>query len=238
MEEKTKFFSKETLKKFFFSFIWLAVVVFVIDITTKWAVINHFGADAIRSNTASPIELIPQFLYITGQANNGAAFSLLNNARPFWIVVSVVLTGGLIAYYVLKHKKMNSITKACLMLMIAGAFGNLIDRAFYWENTVGFSGVVDWISVYLGNAIGFFPTFNIADSSLVIGVIILVVVLIIEVIKDVKERDKTGEFDLKPEEFEAKKAAEEASNNTEVSEQKEDEKVEENKEEKADKKEE
>lgn len=231
MEEKAKFFSKENLKKFFFSFIWLAVVIFVIDICTKWAVINHFGPEAIRTGSSGSIQLIERFLYITAQANNGAAFSLLTNARVFWNIVSVVLTGGLIAYYVFKHKKMNSITKACLMLMIAGAFGNLIDRAFYWEGTVGFSGVVDWISVYLGDKIGFFPTFNIADASLVIGVFMLLVILIIDIVKDVKARDKTGEFDMKPEEFEAKQKTELEAKNEASNEEEKPSEIEEKKEE-------
>ena len=204
-----KLFSKENLKKFFFSFIWLAVLVFIIDIVTKWVIINHFGPSTIAVG-GDYIPVINNFLYITGTANEGAAFSLLNNARWFWIIISVVMSGGLIAYYVIQYKKMTAWVKASLALMIAGAVGNLIDRAFYWEGTVGFNGVVDWIAVWLGSAIGWFPTFNIADASLVIGVLILIVVMVVEIIKEVHAKDKAGEYDLKPLELEKKKKEEEA----------------------------
>lgn len=198
-----KIFSKENLLRFFYSFIWLAVLVFALDLITKWVVVNHFGVEAVKTNTAGYITVIPNFLFITATTNNGAAWSLGDNMRPFWIVVSVVLSGGLIAYYIWKRKTMTSIIRASLMLMIAGAIGNMIDRCFYWEGTVGFSGVVDWIAVWLPWG-KWFPYFNIADSALVIGVFILLIVLIIELVKEVKEKDKAGYYDLKPAEMEAK----------------------------------
>lgn len=183
----TKIFTKANMKKFYFSFIWLMVLLFVVDIVTKWVIIKHFGAS--RANFGDEIVLIKNFLSITFFTNNGAAFSLLNDARAFWIIVSIVLTDVLIAFYAVKYKTFNTVTKVSLAMMIAGAFGNMIDRCFYWNNTVGFNGVVDWIQVYLPT--GPFPTFNIADSCLVIGVIILVVVLIIDLIKDtLKEGNK------------------------------------------------
>lgn len=182
-----KIFTKVNMKKFYFSFIWLMVLLFVVDIVTKWIIIKHFGAS--HANYGEEIVLIKNFLSITFYTNNGAAFSLLNDARAFWIIVSIVLSGALIAYYVVKYKHLNTVTKVALSLMIAGAIGNMIDRCFYWNSTVGFNGVVDWIQVYLPT--GPFPTFNIADSCLVIGVIILLVVLIVDLIKDtLKEGNK------------------------------------------------
>ena len=119
MEFLKKVFSKENLKKFFYSFIWLIVVVFVLDIVTKWVVVNHFGTDAVAGHSVfNDIPVINGFLYITVTANNGAAFSLLNNARWFWIIVSVVMSGGLIIYYVLKFKTMTPIIKAIDALII------------------------------------------------------------------------------------------------------------------------
>ena len=73
-----KLFSKENLKKFYRTFIWLMVLMFIVDIVTKWVVFNHFGIDAMiqgrRSDTGA-IPVIKNFAYIGGSINNGAAFS-------------------------------------------------------------------------------------------------------------------------------------------------------------------
>lgn len=187
-----KTFTKENMKKFFFSFIWLIVVVFALDIISKWIVINHFGPT--NANT-SRIEVIKDFFYITFVTNEGAAWSIGNSARVLWIIVSVVLSGGLLAYYIVKMKTMTRWMKAAFALMIAGAFGNMIDRCFYWESTTGFSGVVDWLDFYLPT--GEFPTFNIADAALVVGVGILLVLLIVDLIKDALKKSEKEEAQLK-----------------------------------------
>ena len=187
-----KIFTKENMKKFYFSFVWLMVLVFVADIASKWIVINHFGAS--HANGYESVTVVNKFFYIVFRTNEGAAWSLLSDSRTFWIIVSVVLSGGLIAYYIVKYKSHNTWTRAALALMIAGAVGNMIDRCFYWESTTGFSGVVDWLSFYLPT--GEFPTFNIADSALVVGVGILVVLLFIDLIKDALKKSEAEQAQL------------------------------------------
>ena len=82
--------------------------------------------------------------------------------------------------------------KIAVAMMIAGAYGNLIDRALYWPSTVGFSGVVDFLSFeFWGRR---FATFNVADMSLVVGVIILLFAIVIEDIRIAK--NKEGKEDL------------------------------------------
>ena len=197
MEKITAFlkktFTKENMKKFFFSFIWLAVLIFVLDIVSKWIVIKHFGAE--NAGYSGRVEVIKNFFYIIFTTNEGAAWSIGSSSRVLWIVISILLTGGLIAYYVKKMSSMGKWMRAAFALMIAGAFGNLIDRCFYWENTTGFSGVVDWLDFYLPT--GEFPTFNIADSALVVGVGILIVLLIIELIRDAMKKSEAEEAQLK-----------------------------------------
>lgn len=187
-----KTFTKENMKKFFFSFIWLIVLIFALDIISKWAVINYFGP---KNAFSGRIEVIKDFFYITFVTNEGAAWSIGNSSRVLWIVVSVVLSGGLLAYYIVKMKTMTRWMKAAFALMIAGAFGNMIDRCFYWESTTGFSGVVDWLDFYLPT--GEFPTFNIADAALVVGVGILLVLLIVDLIKDALKKSEKEEAQLK-----------------------------------------
>ena len=128
-----KLFSKENLKKFFRTYIWLMVLLFVIDIVTKWAVVNHFGVAAMNSSVHSESGAIPVingFCYIGGAINDKAAFSL-GPSRWVLLLISLVMTGGFIAFYVVQYKKLNTVYKVAIALMIAGGFGNLIDRAFY-----------------------------------------------------------------------------------------------------------
>ena len=198
-----KAFSKEGLKKFYRTYIWLMVLLFVVDIVTKWVVVNHFGIEAMidgRRSDSGAIPVIKNFCYIGGSINNGAAFSLLAGNRIPLLLISLVMTGAFIAYYAVQYKKLNTVYKVALALMIAGAFGNLIDRAFYWPKTTGFDGVIDWIIFKFGS--WEFAMFNIADSCLVIGIIVILIAMIIEEVKDVKARAKRGEYKYSPEQLE------------------------------------
>lgn len=200
-----KIFTKENMKKFFGTYIWLMVLLFVIDIVTKWIVVNHYGVDLMNRRVShdSPevITVIKDFCYIGGAINNKAAFSLGPN-RWILLAISIIMTAAFIIYYVHEFKKMNTTTKVALALMIAGGFGNLIDRAFYWPSTTGFNGVVDWILfVFWGHE---FAMFNIADSCLVIGIIILIVEIVIDEVKNTIEKGKKGEYKYSPEELEKK----------------------------------
>lgn len=203
------------LKKIFYSYAWIPVLVVGIDFMTKWLVQTHL-------EHYQQVTIIPNFLFVTLEYNLGAAWSLGYGLRWLWITISIVLSAGLTFYFVKQFKKLGTLYKVALTLMIGGAVGNMIDRCFYWEKLVGFDGVVDWISFYFGSKIGYFPTFNVADSCLVIGVIILIVVMIIEIIKDAKAKAKDGAYTMTPKEYEAKKEAEEKAQKEAEKEPKED----------------
>ena len=198
-----KVFSRENLKKFYRTYIWLMVLLFVIDIVTKWVVFNHYGLEAMvegrRSDTGA-IQVIKNFCYIGGSINDGAAFSILSGSRVLLLLISLVMTGLFIAYYVSQYKKLDTGYKVGIALMISGAFGNLIDRAFYWPNITGFGGVIDWIIFKFGG--WEFAMFNIADSCLVIGIAVVIIKMIIDEIKAAKEKAKRGEYKYSPEELE------------------------------------
>jgi len=200
-----KVFSKESMKKFFYSFVWLMILLFVIDIVTKWVVVNHFGVslmnEGIRHSDPEVITIIKNFCYIGGAINNKAAFSL-GPSRVVLLIISIVMSVGFIAFYIIQYKKINTVYKLALALMIAGAVGNLIDRAFYWPSTTGFDGVVDWIIfVFWGWE---FAMFNIADACLVVGIIIILIEMLIEEIKEAKKKAKRGEYKYSPEQLEKK----------------------------------
>ena len=201
-----KWFSKEGLLKVFFSFVWISAVVFAIDLISKWAVQNALSG-------GKTIALIPNFLNIILTHNLGASFGMGSSGelgwRIFWIAISVILSGVLVFIFVKYFKKFSSVQRIALTLMIGGAFGNMIDRIFYWNAIVGFDGVIDWIDFQFGS--WHFATFNIADAALVIGVIVLIIVEVIDIIKEVRAKEKSGYYDLPPAEIE-KKEQENADN--------------------------
>lgn len=178
------------LKWFFFSYIWLFILFFVIDIVTKQLVVNYFKTHN------QPIVLIPHFLEIDYTINEAAAFGFgLENAtanRVMYCVVAFIGLGIIVGIYVWKFKELKGLVKACLMLMAVGALGNLVDRLFYsakflsgmYVSTNNSGGVVDWIDFCgIWNFI-----FNIADSAVVVGTIILIVYLIVDEVRETKKR--------------------------------------------------
>ena len=195
-----KYFTKEFFLKVFRSFVWISVLVFIADIISKWVVQNSLKIDG------EYVTLIPNFLHIKLSHNLGASFGIGSSGeigwRIFWIVISVALSGVLVFVFTKYFKKLSITQKVALTLMIGGAIGNMIDRIFYWSALVGFDGVIDWIDFQFGS--WHFATFNIADSCLVIGVAILIIYEIISLIKEVREKEKRGDYDLPPVELEQK----------------------------------
>ena len=186
------------------------VLMFVIDIVTKWVVVNHYGVDLMNRSVhhadSEVITIIKDFCYIGGAINSKAAFSL-GPSRVVLLIISLVMSAGFIAYYVIEYKKLNTVYKIALALMISGAVGNLIDRAFYWPSTTGFNGVIDWIIFVFGG--WEFAMFNIADACLVVGIIVILVEIIIEEIKEAKKKAKRGEYKYSPEQLEKQNKDEE-----------------------------
>ncbi|MCR4879821.1 MAG: signal peptidase II [Bacilli bacterium] len=191
---------------FFHSFIWLGLLLLIIDIVTKNVVVAN--RDYIRSLPNSRIELIPGFLGITYVINNNAAFGLGTTSdlwnRILYIIIATIAIAVLIFVYVKYFKRLGKMYKACIMLMTVGALGNLIDRVFFTAEYLGLAagsqpGVVDWIDFH-----GIWSyVFNIADSAIVIGTIMLIVWLIVEEVRDSKKRN--SQVHLKKEDIEAKK---------------------------------
>lgn len=164
-------------KWFFFSFVWLFVLAFLIDLMTKLLCQNYIPLE-------DKIYLIPNFLYVTLTYNTGMAWGLFGGEVGHIIltVVSWLASAIIIAFYVWKYKKLNKFYKAMLALILAGTMGNMIDRTFYEL------GVIDWIGFQFGDY--FFPVFNLADAYLVVGIIIIVIYLIVIEIKDYMEKAK------------------------------------------------
>lgn len=182
------------LKWFFFSFIWLGVLLLVIDLVSKLLIVNYFNTHM------EDIVIIPNFLQLIYVTNSKSAFGL-GLAQPMahriiFILIALAGAGIAISFYVIKFKSLKSIVKACLMLIAVGALGNMIDRIFftksfltndYLVNMIGADeihdgAVVDWIDFCFNRNLWNYP-FNIADSCVVVGTIMLIVYLIVDEIR-------------------------------------------------------
>lgn len=186
---KEKFF--KGLKWFFRSFLWLGILLLVIDIVTKNVIVAN--KDYITSLPDQRLVLIPGFLAISYTVNRSAAFGVgvgsdLAN-RIVYIVIAVIAIAIISILYVKKYKKLGLFYRACINLVLVGALGNLIDRVFFTSSYLGVTGepgVVDWIDFF-----GIWKfVFNIADCCIVIGIIMLIIYLIVDEVKSSKRKKK------------------------------------------------
>ena len=130
-------------------------LVLIADQLTKSLVLDRLGP----SGDMRQIKIIPGFLRFIYVENTGAAFGMFQGRSPVLTVLALVVIAFLIVYF--RQSIARSVwLSLALGLQLGGAFGNVIDRFRH-----GF--VVDFINVPR------FPTFNIADSAITVGVIML-----------------------------------------------------------------
>ena len=184
MKEKLLF----GLKWFFNSFIWLGLVLLGLDIFTKQLVMS------LSHNTVGVIADWG-FVHISYVLNEGAAFGMGTGNptanRIIYLVVATLISIGLMCYLIIKRKTMTKFIRATLVMVIVGAFGNMIDRIFYGplqgESGLFTGRVVDWIDFYW--FWGY--VFNIADCCIVIAAFMLIVYIIVQEVKDYRAKNKT-----------------------------------------------
>lgn len=139
----------------------VSLVIILIDQVTKMAIHSNFSLHESRS-------VIDGFFSFTYVRNPGAAFGFMQGAAPvfrkfFFLAVTPIALGVIL--YFLKSTKDNDWGQiAALSLVFGGAIGNYIDR-------VRFGYVIDFLDVYIKDM--HYPAFNIADSAIVVGVILL-----------------------------------------------------------------
>ena len=149
-----------------------ALLYFIIDIVSKSVILRS-------GNVLFKKEVIKDFFYLDLQKNTGAAFSILEGATIFFVVVGIFAL-IFIHKYLLKEK-LNTLKILSYSLLIGGIVGNLFDRIFY-----GY--VVDFLSFKFGDY--YFPVFNLADSFIVVGAIILGIDIIKDGIYEVRSKRK------------------------------------------------
>jgi len=138
--------------------IWIiAAVVLVLDRISKLLIVAHL-------NINESLPLLQHFFHLTYVQNTGAAFGLFPGQTIYLVVLTLI---GFAVAIILRKKiaRLNKNMLICLGMIIGGALGNFIDRV-YW----GY--VVDFIDFRLWPFI-----FNIADSTLVVGSLLLAIMI-------------------------------------------------------------
>lgn len=146
------------------------VVSIVIDQITKLWAVN------VLKNSGS-IKIIGDFLRFTYAENKGAAFSILQNQRAFFIIITIIML-AVLAYIYFKTKNITKLSKFSIAMIAGGAIGNFIDR-------VRLGYVVDLIDVRFGSFYNF-PIFNVADSFVVCGTILMAFLILFNRFEKVK----------------------------------------------------
>jgi signal peptidase II len=122
----------------------------------------------------SSVEVIPDLFHLTLVTNRGALFGLLHDLpdpyRSSLFTLVPLLAIGLIVYFQLRTTLQDTLAHTGLALILGGALGNLVDR-------VRLGHVIDFLDVFIGDH--HWPAFNAADSSICIGVSLLILDLML-----------------------------------------------------------
>ena len=169
-------------------FVTLAVV--IIDQITKLLVhgfsIPFLGLTVKGFEYGQSVDVLGKFLQFTYVENPGIAFGIdIGVGQKFFLTIFTLVLSIAIFLYLYAHKNERLAYRVAIALILGGAIGNLIDRMFYgvlFDYATLFQGkVVDFINVefpdftLFGRTYTRFPIFNIADSAVTVGVILLLI---------------------------------------------------------------
>ena len=139
----------------------IATLIVFCDRMTKFLV-----ADRITLHDS--IDVVPGLFRLTHVQNQGAAFGLFAESPSEWKVAVLILFSvaalAVVSTLLWKHGNAMNATAIALSMVFGGALGNLWDR-------IASGRVIDFIDFYVGNH--HWPAFNIADSAIVVGALLL-----------------------------------------------------------------
>lgn len=135
---------------------WIVVVVaslvVILDQATKTLAESHLATHSVKLIGPLSLELV---------YNSGVAFSIGSGSTAVVTIVELAVLVAVVAYV---RKIKSGVTALGFGLVIGGALGNIADRLFRHNN----GAVIDFIHT------GFWPTFNLADSAVVIGIVVII----------------------------------------------------------------
>ncbi len=149
-------------------------LIFAADQITKALVLKNLSMGEVLA----PVPAWERLFRIIRTSNTGAAFGLFSKGGNFFMIVAIIVI-LIIIYYIATYPALPKIVQISLGLQLGGALGNMWDR-------VQHGSVVDFVDI------GFWPIFNVADISIMIGVTILAVWLWQE---DEKQQDLSAAQD-------------------------------------------
>lgn len=168
-------------------FFW-ALLLVAIDQLTKLLVkgVDAFGIKHVGMELGESIPLLGDVVRLTFVENPGMAFGISFGAGKIILTLATVAIAAFLGWYLSRLGAVPTQARISIMLVFAGALGNLIDRMFYgvWygESPLFYGKVVDFIQVdipdvtWFGEVYTHWPVFNVADSCVSIGVVLLMFV--------------------------------------------------------------
>lgn len=158
--------------------VWAIIIIVLVAIDQ----ISKYFVRCLIGKTDS-IPVIDGFFHLIYRTNRGAAWSFLANKDwGIYVLAAISFIASLFMIYLIIRSK-NSRFKAVLAVICAGSIGNLIDR-------VVFKGVTDFVDLHFWNYN--FPTFNVADSLVVCGTILMALFILFDsrFLSDFTEKEK------------------------------------------------
>lgn len=145
----------------------LSVITLAADLGSKWWAVHRLGPD--RPFSERKVELIKGHLNLIFAQNPGGAWGILQNEsesvrKPFFVLISIAAVIFIVSLY-RKLEPRQWTLKWGLPLVLGGALGNLVDRIRYGH-------VIDFIQVHVTRTFTW-PTFNVADIAIVVGVALM-----------------------------------------------------------------
>ncbi|WP_311336836.1 signal peptidase II [Cardiobacterium hominis] len=148
--------------------------VFAFLVAIVWFVADYFSKQwALETLGNGVVMRLTSWMEFKLAFNKGAAFSLFADGSGWqrWFFMGIAIVIGLWLCYALLFERTNALTRLAYASILGGAIGNLYDRILHGK-------VVDFISWHIGNA--YWPTFNVADVGICVGVGLLVIAWLVE----------------------------------------------------------
>jgi signal peptidase II len=141
--------------------LWLTLAVVILDRATKaWF--------ELKTTEGWHHEFIHNFIYFVHSRNYGMAFGIFNDPATHWtrilLIAGSIVVIAAIAWFFIAGQDASALNSAGLALLLGGATGNVTDRILH-------GAVTDFFEVWLGSY--HYPAFNVADSAITIGAILL-----------------------------------------------------------------